>query len=83
MIRNVALGLLRVYRWTRPYQHIVIPPTCRFYPSCSAYAEEAISQHGLILGSWHSLCRLLRCHPGHPGGVDLVPPSSTAKLNQI
>jgi uncharacterized protein len=77
MIQNIILALLKAYRWTRPYQHVIIPPTCRFYPSCSAYAEEAIIQNGLLLGLWQSCCRLLKCHPGHSGGVDLVPPPST------
>jgi uncharacterized protein len=46
---------------------------CRFYPSCSQYAVEAIEKHGILRGTWLALRRLLRCHPGNPGGVDLVP----------
>jgi hypothetical protein len=46
---------------------------CRFYPSCSQYAIEAINSHGVIKGSWFATRRLLRCHPFHPGGYDPVP----------
>lgn len=47
---------------------------CRFYPSCSNYAIEAIREHGLLMGLWYSGRRIGRCHPFNPGGVDLVPP---------
>lgn len=47
---------------------------CRFYPSCSSYAQEAIATHGVIKGSYLSLRRLGRCHPWHEGGIDPVPP---------
>ncbi len=47
---------------------------CRFYPSCSHYALDAIEHHGALKGSWLAGARLLRCHPWHPGGYDPVPP---------
>ncbi len=49
------------------------PPTCRFYPTCSAYAYEAIATHGALRGGFYALKRICKCHPLHPGGVDYVP----------
>jgi putative membrane protein insertion efficiency factor len=61
---------IHLYRWAlSPF----LPPTCRFYPSCSCYALGALKAHGPFKGSWLTLRRLLRCNPFHPGGVDLVP----------
>lgn len=60
----------------RAYQLCVSPllgPRCRFYPSCSSYALEALATHGAMRGSWLTLRRLGRCHPWHPGGFDPVP----------
>jgi putative membrane protein insertion efficiency factor len=53
------------------------PPRCRFVPSCSAYAVEAIEVHGAGRGSWLAVRRLAKCAPWHPGGVDLVPPRTS------
>jgi len=68
----VVIGLLRLW------QLLVSPvygQTCRFYPSCTAYAMEAVDRHGLVRGGWLAVRRLARCHPWNPGGVDLVPAS--------
>jgi uncharacterized protein len=61
----------------RGYQLLLSPllgPRCRFYPSCSAYAVEAITTHGALRGTYLAVRRLLRCHPWNPGGLDPVPP---------
>ena len=61
----------------RAYQLLVSPllgPRCRFYPSCSSYALQAIRAHGPLRGTWLAARRLLRCHPWNAGGLDPVPP---------
>jgi putative membrane protein insertion efficiency factor len=70
MIRAPALVLLRAYRLLISP---LLPPACRFFPSCSQYAYEAIEKHGLMRGTRLAVLRILRCHPGHPGGLDPVP----------
>jgi putative membrane protein insertion efficiency factor len=68
--RTILIGFIRGYQLLISP---VLPPSCRFYPSCSEYARQAVSKHGAGKGSWLSLRRLLRCHPFHPGGHDPVP----------
>ncbi|MFE4708475.1 membrane protein insertion efficiency factor YidD [Peribacillus simplex] len=64
------MGIIRFYQVAiSPLK----PPTCRFYPTCSHYGLEAINRFGPIKGSWLALIRILKCHPFHPGGIDLVP----------
>ncbi|MDR2092747.1 MAG: membrane protein insertion efficiency factor YidD [Azoarcus sp.] len=68
--RRFLLALIRGYQLgISP----LLGPRCRFYPSCSDYAREAIALHGVRKGGWLALTRILRCHPWHPGGVDPVP----------
>jgi len=66
----VLVGLLTGYR---RFISPLLGPRCRFYPSCSAYALEAVQVHGALRGSWLALRRLSRCHPFHAGGLDPVP----------
>jgi putative membrane protein insertion efficiency factor len=69
-IRDALVMLLRAYqRWLSP----LLGPRCRFHPTCSHYASEALTRHGSLRGVYLALARLLRCHPFSAGGIDPVP----------
>lgn len=70
-MKAIMLFVIKFYRQcVSPFR----PPCCRFYPTCSAYAQEAIVVHGAMKGGLLALCRILKCHPFHKGGYDPVPP---------
>ena len=69
-MRHFAAALIRLYQWT---VSPLLGPTCRFHPSCSQYALEAVLRFGALRGSVLAMKRLARCHPWHPGGFDHVP----------
>lgn len=70
MLKNLLLGLIGMYRYgISP----MLGRNCRFHPTCSEYAMEAIKVHGSLRGSWLALKRVGKCHPFHPGGFDPVP----------
>jgi len=67
---SVLIALVRLYQVTLGP---LLPATCRYYPSCSAYAIEALEKHGALRGTLLGLRRIARCHPFQPGGYDPVP----------
>jgi uncharacterized protein len=75
-MKRVLLALIGAYR-------LLVSPflgaNCRFYPTCSEYAAQAIDTHGAVRGSWLAVTRVLKCHPWHPGGVDPVPQKNRVK----
>lgn len=77
----IVIGLLHVYQWTiSPILHFLSGPGsgCRYHPSCSVYAIEAVKIHGCVKGLWLSTRRILRCHPWGGEGHDPVPPPKTS-----
>ena len=72
LLQRTALAPIQFYR--RFLSPLKASPSCRFHPTCSAYAVEAISAYGVFKGGYLTTRRLLKCHPFHPGGFDPVPP---------
>lgn len=75
-MRRILTILIRGYRYVLSP---LLGPNCRFYPTCSCYAEQAIEAHGAIRGSYLAARRIARCHPWNPGGYDPVPTNSELK----
>ncbi|HVA37574.1 MAG TPA: membrane protein insertion efficiency factor YidD [Candidatus Dormibacteraeota bacterium] len=69
-MRTVLVGAIRLYQLVISP---ALPASCRFYPSCSEYARQAVARHGALRGTWLAVRRLVRCGPWHPGGHDPVP----------
>ena len=69
-MRSIYLNMIRLYQKTLSR---VLPPSCRFVPSCSQYSYEAIARYGVWRGGWLAARRITRCHPFNPGGYDPVP----------
>lgn len=69
MLKKISAALIKIYQYTISP---VLPPSCRFYPTCSAYALEAINEFGFGKGLLHTIKRILKCHPFHEGGYDPI-----------
>jgi hypothetical protein len=70
-MRTLLIGLVRIYQMV--LSPFLPPNSCRFYPTCSVYAVDAIRKYGSVKGGWMAAKRIARCHPYHPGGYDPVP----------
>ncbi len=76
-MRHLLLALIRAYQWVLSP---ILGSNCRFHPSCSEYARQAVQRHGALRGTWLAVRRLGKCHPWHPGGVDHVPETCSHPL---
>jgi len=78
LLVTLLVGSLQAYK-------LLISPLlgnrCRFHPTCSTYARQSVEQHGPVRGSWLALCRLVKCGPWHPGGIDEVPQNQQASVS--
>ncbi|HTW30535.1 MAG TPA: membrane protein insertion efficiency factor YidD [Candidatus Sulfotelmatobacter sp.] len=79
ILQRAVLQLLRAYKWAISP---LLPPACRYVPTCSEYAMEAVERHGVLRGALMSAWRLLRCHPFAKGGYDPVPQSGTDRWQE-
>ncbi|MBR2515436.1 MAG: membrane protein insertion efficiency factor YidD [Halomonas sp.] len=79
LMGGVMVGLVKVYQYTISP---LLGPRCRFWPSCSSYTIEAIQVHGPFKGAWMAAKRIVKCHPGNPGGMDPVPGGRSEQLCQ-
>ncbi|HAC62267.1 MAG TPA: membrane protein insertion efficiency factor YidD [Cyanothece sp. UBA12306] len=75
-------GLIWLIKGYRNFISPLFPPSCRFQPTCSKYALEAVERFGFFQGSWLAIKRILRCHPFHDGGYDPVPPLDNSRGNR-
>jgi|GEM_PF-122354 hypothetical protein len=73
----IALPLLGIVKFYQLFISPMLGQNCRFYPTCSCYAHQALTEHGAFKGSWLSIKRIVKCHPMHPGGIDNVPSANT------
>lgn len=79
IVKEALRALVRGYRY---FFSPLLPAACRFHPSCSAYAEQALEEHGVLRGGWLAACRICRCGPWHPGGYDPVPARTYSDANR-